>query len=273
MIFSSLAIMLSSISLYVGSTNVSNTYDFTKEIVDNNYIHCHFVIDTIPLNTRFDIRAYLEVDDFGIQFQQCYQFSYSNLNGDIDTFGYGYYGGQSNYSFYSKVQCRGHDGNDTYYTPMDNSYKFDDMYETMNIDYQSIDFNYEYGQFYIDVYFYLLPVNYFNEYFSGVSTNYSDGYNTGYSEGYTTGKDEGLSEGYTEGYQTAKDIYLNEDAHINSIFSGIVTIGLIPIEFLMSVFNFEILGINFSHVISAILSVMIVVILLRIVFSGKASNK
>ena len=79
-----------------------------------------------------------------------------------------------------------------------------------------------------------------NSYTTGYTDGFNEGQQTGYDDGYTTGH----ADGYTTGYNQGKHDYENADSQINAIFDGILSIGLIPIEFFMSIFNFEILGIK-----------------------------
>ena len=94
--------------------------------------------------------------------------------------------------------------------------------------------------------------------------NYGNGFDNGYDTGYHDGYDDGKSTGYQDGYTKGKEDYENQSGQINSIFDGILSIGLIPIEFFMSIFNFSIFGINVQQIVSALLSIVVIVILLRI---------
>lgn len=111
--------------------------------------------------------------------------------------------------------------------------------------------------------------SYNNGFVDGSEEGYNNGYKVGNDEGYYKGKDVG----YQIGFLYAKSLYENQDSTINSIFSGILSIGLIPVEFLMSIFNFEVLGINFAHIVSAILTIMVTIILLRVILGGKNGDK
>lgn len=101
---------------------------------------------------------------------------------------------------------------------------------------------------------------------------YHDGYVNGFNDGVSQGSQEGRENGYYDGFQDAKELYENQDATVNSIFQGILSIGLIPVEFFMSIFNFSILGINITSIISAILTMMVIVILMRIILGGKGKD-
>ena len=52
------------------------------------------------------------------------------------------------------------------------------------------------------------------------------------------------------------------------IFQGICNIGLMPVNFFLGVLNFEVFGINIGAFVSALLTLAIVIIIVRIIFSG-----
>lgn len=106
------------------------------------------------------------------------------------------------------------------------------------------------------------------------SGEYSNGYNDGYSNGYQQGNEDGYSsgrqDGWTEGYNYAD----NQNATAVTIFSGIVTVGLLPINFFLAMLNFEVFGINIGGFVSSLLTIAIVVIVIRIVIgSGNGDKK
>ena len=81
-------------------------------------------------------------------------------------------------------------------------------------------------------------------------------YNEGYANGYTEGFNEGFS----------------ADSTAVTIFNGILNIALVPINFFLAIFNFEILGINISSFVSAILSVCLVIIVIRFITGKKQGD-
>lgn len=87
---------------------------------------------------------------------------------------------------------------------------------------------------------------------SGFSVFSNESYNTGFADGRAVGIQEGRQ----------------EDATIASIFSGILEVGLVPINFFLAIFNFEILGINITSFVTALLTVCLVIIMLRTMFGG-----
>lgn len=93
------------------------------------------------------------------------------------------------------------------------------------------------------------------------STNYDNGYNAGrdigYGEGYRVGRTDGFNEG------------ASMDTAAVTIFNGILNIALVPVNFFLAMFNFEILGINISSLVSALLSVCMVIIVIRMITGKK----
>ena len=100
----------------------------------------------------------------------------------------------------------------------------------------------------------------------------SQGYEVGYGVGYSDGYGSGSRDGYAEGYQNG----LTEGANMNgtaiTIFNGILSISLVPINFFLGIFNFEVLGINITGFVMALLSVCCVIILIRMLTGKKASG-
>ena len=103
---------------------------------------------------------------------------------------------------------------------------------------------------------------------SGTNMAFLDGYSNGYDEGYVYGKQQGYllgqNDGYTEGVTTNSTVF--------SIFNGILQVAMLPVNFFLAIFNFEILGINLSGFIRAIFTIAIVVIIIRTVFGGKGAS-
>lgn len=98
--------------------------------------------------------------------------------------------------------------------------------------------------------------------------NYNQGYTTGYDEGYDIGHSEGHQEGWLEGVEYAG----NQDETALTIFEGIITIALVPINFFLAIFNFEIFGINLSGFVSALLTVSIIIIVVRFLTGKKQGS-
>jgi hypothetical protein len=80
--------------------------------------------------------------------------------------------------------------------------------------------------------------------------------------------ENGYADGYIDGFTAGSDI----DNTAVTIFSGILNIALVPINFFLAMFNFEILGINMSALVSSILSVCLIVIIVRIIFGKKSGG-
>lgn len=94
---------------------------------------------------------------------------------------------------------------------------------------------------------------------SGFVNGYEDGYSDGRDAGYTIGEQNGFTDGYNQGL--ADGTLTDETAF--TIFSGVLAVGMLPINVFLSIFNFEILGINLSAFVSSLLSVCIVLIVIK----------
>lgn len=99
-----------------------------------------------------------------------------------------------------------------------------------------------------------------NGFLVAIQNGYGVRTNTAYEEGRTAGYLAGLAEGQ------------QQDEQISSIFRGILEIGLVPINFFLAMFNFEILGINITEFVTALLTAMLVVYVVRIFIGGGDSN-
>lgn len=109
----------------------------------------------------------------------------------------------------------------------------------------------------------LIPSNLFDG--SQYQSGYSDGWNAGNDNGFNDGYSNGYSEGYSEGYLSGQDV----DSTASTIFTGIIDVGLLPINFFLQILNFEVFGINIGGFVSALMTIAIVVIILRVVMGGK----
>lgn len=99
-----------------------------------------------------------------------------------------------------------------------------------------------------------------------------DLYGQGYELGYQTGYDTGASDGYARGYSNGYNEGVTLDSTAVTIFNGILNIAFVPINFFLAIFNFEILGINISAFVSALLSICLVIIVVRFVTGKKQSG-
>ena len=117
---------------------------------------------------------------------------------------------------------------------------------------------------------------------------YNEGYDMGYQSGYNQGNAQGLEVGYQSGYaegvasqqQLIADAYTNgynqgydeaytADATVATVFSNILLVGMLPVDFFLRILNWEFLGINIASFVSALLSVAATIIVVRIVTGGK----
>jgi len=109
----------------------------------------------------------------------------------------------------------------------------------------------------------------------GYSQGSTDGYNSGYDIGYTDGvasQQSAISEAYSNGYSTGYDEGSSVNSTAVTIFSGILQVALVPINFFLAIFNFEILGINLSAFIKGIFTIAMTIIIIRTIFGGKGAS-
>lgn len=99
------------------------------------------------------------------------------------------------------------------------------------------------------------------------SVGYEVGKNDGYQQGLTDGRQGGYQQGYADGYTEGA----SQDETAVVIFTGILNVALLPINMFLQIFNFEVFGINIGGLVSAFLTVAIVVIIIRII-TGKKSE-
>ena len=90
---------------------------------------------------------------------------------------------------------------------------------------------------------------------------YKNGENDGYKDGYNDGENIGYSKGYTQGIA---------DSGEYSFLSLLTSVIDAPVNVLMDMLDFEILGTNLAAVIISILSVMLILALIYF-FAGKKS--
>lgn len=110
---------------------------------------------------------------------------------------------------------------------------------------------------------------------------YNDGelfkasYNSVSNENFTNGYNQGLKDGEKNGYSNGYAAGLNDgikDNTIFNIFNGILNIAMVPVNFFLSIFNFEILGINMAGFVSALLTISIIIYLLRLIKGSKTDD-
>lgn len=97
---------------------------------------------------------------------------------------------------------------------------------------------------------------------------YNQGYNTGYGNGYDDAYNDGYGAGYNQGTADGWEEASQVDTTAVTIFSGILSVGLLPVNFFLAILNFEVFGINIGAFVSALLTVAIIVIVTRMVVNG-----
>lgn len=110
-----------------------------------------------------------------------------------------------------------------------------------------------------------LPMNeaYNNGFSAGKQEGYTEGKDDGIIEGRAEGKAEGLAEGYANGYRDGESM----DDTAAAIYAGIIATGMIPIQFFLTIFNFEIFGINLTGLVTSLMSICIVLIVIKRTFA------
>ena len=84
-------------------------------------------------------------------------------------------------------------------------------------------------------------------------------YYLGYSDGYIAGHADGIEYADEQGSTAA------------TIFTGICNIGLMPVNFFLGILNFEVFGINIGAFVSALLTIAIIAIIIKVV-TGNSSG-
>lgn len=278
LIVETIALLFSGLSLNLGvitpltNTKTQNYYSVSYDVTFNYTDLCDYLIDEnlstytfmsfsctgvdfqndgdviVETSTTYENFPYLVLNRytgdtpiFTLDVLRSYRTSNVNISGYVKTT-------LSDYSYFNTLVA----GDDTNILNLDMNYNDYDQSSTLfiHIDFIATDYT-----FYVD------------------NTNtYSTGYDVGYDVGYDNGKQDGVAKGFSDGYDKGREDYENSDTYINSIFNGILSIGLIPIEFFMSIFNFEILGINITSLISAFLTIMLIIILMRLILGGKKGD-
>lgn len=102
--------------------------------------------------------------------------------------------------------------------------------------------------------------------------DYREGYNEGNIYGYNTGYAEGYDAGQQTGYANGLQDGLDTDSTALTIFTGIIDVGLLPVNVFIKMFNYEVFGINIAGLVSGLLTIAIVIIIIRII-TGQKNGK
>lgn len=286
--FFSLALVLSSLSITYGTNNVpinvspvpSGIYATAIYSYDTDLIKISiYNYDDYHSQTDY-LRVYCEktVDNTTYKpiIAQCNYSSTQYDHYDVANFGFGYYGGNNN------LACRFvlDELNDTYYTKWISQWRYDNFYDGISTDGDAITGDADILS--LDIYIRsnfedeteynfvtgLIDGNIYNNgYDDGYDSGYSSGYHDGSEDGYDSGFDDGRSAGYQEGFYEGVG-----DSSMQTIFSGIVQIGMLPVNVFLKIFEFEIFGIDIGAFVSGLLTIALIVIILRSVFGGGGKN-
>lgn len=96
----------------------------------------------------------------------------------------------------------------------------------------------------------------YDGYNSGYSAGNADGYDSGYDVGFTSGKTQGYTEGYNKGTESASSY---------SFFSLISAVVDVPINAILSLFNFELFGFNLQPLLTTILTLCVALAIIRLI--------
>lgn len=126
------------------------------------------------------------------------------------------------------------------------------------------------GTFRDNVYTVSLPnvYEFVNNAFGSADGGYYAGYNTGYYDGNTNGYNQGYDTGYSDGYANG----IETDTTAFTIFNGILSIGMIPVNVFLAMFDFDILGINLSNFVMSLLTVLVTLWIIRTIAGGGNEN-
>lgn len=97
-----------------------------------------------------------------------------------------------------------------------------------------------------------------------VVPNFINGAEENYNRGYSTGYQNGYGNGYNAGQ--------NADETITTIFNGIFGVALLPINMFLTMLNFDVMGINVAGIVTALLTVALIIIVVRFVTGEKVSG-
>ena len=101
-----------------------------------------------------------------------------------------------------------------------------------------------------------------SSFLSGAGTLYVDGYNEGYDFGYSSGEHYGYNRGYGVGFNAGQ-----LDANSGN-YTFIRLIGAVidaPIEAFKGLLDFDLLGVNMSSFVLAIMSLCVIIVIIRII--------
>ncbi len=101
-------------------------------------------------------------------------------------------------------------------------------------------------------------------YQNGYQDGYINGEQVGQDNGYQSGYQEGNKDGYNTGYNEGKN-YGFEHASDYSFYNLIASVVDAPLSAVISLFNFEILGINFSSLFTGLLTLAVIIFVVRLV--------
>lgn len=109
--------------------------------------------------------------------------------------------------------------------------------------------------------------------------DYDMGYEEGFNNGFDKGKEIGLQSddnnaylrGKQVGYQEGLDYGITQGTTALTIFTGIIDIGLLPVNVFLQMFNYEVFGINIAGLVSSLVTITLIIIIIRFI-TGKKND-
>lgn len=98
----------------------------------------------------------------------------------------------------------------------------------------------------------------------GYEIGFFDGETYGYDGGLVAGREEGYTEGDADGYRRGYDDGMNQ----TSLIEGIKSLFRAPMEFVESVLNFEIFGVNLVGAVKVIITAMMIALVVVVVWKA-----
>lgn len=110
-----------------------------------------------------------------------------------------------------------------------------------------------------------------DSYNDGYDKGYTDGYHQGYNDGEYSGDQSYYQDGWNDGYEVGESVGYqdgltdgqNMDDQMNTIFANIFQVAMVPVNFFLGIFNFEIFGINISSFVTALLTIAVIIIIIK----------
>lgn len=272
MIFSTFALLFSSLSFSTGFTDVTHTiptidvanYQFHYSISFNSF-------NEIDNNDRYTIISTLGDGDSQVQERNFLNLTYRDSTNELYI-----YCNSTNSNYFMRFTLTNQD--DDFF--LDSGFLYDFLTQD-NMDYTftiptGTQFAYS-----LSLYYYYIDPIFYDSYIIAYGTtaqedSYQDGYNYGYNAGYDSGYaegqsvssqisyDNGYNDGYRSGYQVGKNDGINiSNYNFTSLFASISDT---PILMFRRLFGFEIFGTSVMAIFMSLFTALIVIKVIKKVF-------